>query len=162
MKTMIKSIVLLSMTLSLSSKILAQEGPESNIFEYTKVIHQSLKKLKDLKPENYIKDVDTYREDLEKYFDQKKRVCEGEFSTVIFDGDYQGNQKKKPVKLKPEERKLCFRELKALQLTYINNMFLARKSYLTYLHGQKIKELETAREGAVKSLQGSFDKKSRR
>lgn len=141
---------------------MAQDKPEGNIFEYTKVIHESLKKLKDVAPENYVIEVDNYRKDLEKYFDQKKRVCEGEFSTVIFDGIKDGDEEKKPVKLKPEERKLCFRELKALQLTFINNMFVARKKYLEFLHKERLKDLEVARENAVKSLQGSFDKKSRR
>lgn len=146
----------------LSGLCFAQEKNETNIFEYTKVIHQSLKKLKSVAPENYVIEVDEYRKDLEKYFDQKKRVCEGEFSTVIFEGIKEGDSEKKPVKLKPEERKLCFRELKALQLTFINNMFIARKNYLEFLHNKRLKELEVARESAVKSLQGSFDKKSRR
>jgi len=152
--------ILLISILSFSS--IAEEVKENNIFEYTKIIHESLKKLKDLKPNDYIKEVDGYRDNLEKYFDQKKRVCEGEFSTVIFDSNYESGKEKKPVKLKPEERKLCFRELKALQLTYINNLFLARKTYLEHVHSKRLEELEKAREGAVKSLQSSFDKKARR
>jgi hypothetical protein len=135
---------------------------EGNIFDYTKKVHSSLKELKDLGPTKYFKEIDNYRSDLEKYFDQKKRVCEGEFSTVILNGVSQNEKENKPLKLKPEERKLCFRELKALQLTFINNMYVARKRYLEYLHGERIKELESARENAVKSLQDSFNKRNRR
>lgn len=154
--------ILAILFLCFSRLVFGQEKNETNIFEYTKVIHESLKKLKSVQPENYVIEVDEYRKDLEKYFDQKKRVCEGEFSTVIFEGIKDGDTEKKPVKLKPEERKLCFRELKALQLTFINNVFVARKNYLEFLHKKRLKELEVARENAVKSLQGSFDKKSRR
>jgi len=140
----------------------AEDIKKANIFEYTKTIHESLKKLKLVAPENYVIEVDNLRSELERYFEQKKRVCEGEFSTVIFEGVKEDEVEKKPVKLKPEERKLCFRELKALQLTFINNMFVARENYLVFLHEKRLKELVVARENAVKSLQQSFNKKSRR
>ncbi|MCF8058812.1 MAG: hypothetical protein K9K67_05930 [Bacteriovoracaceae bacterium] len=141
----------------------AQEpSVEGNIFDYTKKVHSSLKDLKSLGATEYFKEIDNYRSDLEKYFDQKKRVCEGEFSTVILNGVSKNEKENKPLKLKPEERKLCFRELKALQLTFINNMYVARKRYLEYLHGQRIKELDISREQAVKSLQDSFNKRNRR
>lgn len=135
---------------------------EGNIFEYTKKVHEQLNELRDISPADYFKNVDTYRTELEKYFDQKKRVCEGEFSTVILAGVSETSPNQKPVKLKPEERKLCFRELKALQLTFINNMFAARKRYLEFLHKERLSELDKAREKAVKTLQDSFNKKSRR
>lgn len=149
-----------AMLVGLLHQVDAQEV-ENNIFEYTKKIHKSLEDLKNLKPENYFSEVDQYRTDLEKFFEQKKRVCEGEFSTVILNESSASNQKRKPVKLKPKERKLCFRELKALQLTFINNMFQARKNYMLHLSQERMKELELAREKAVKSLQRSFDRKSR-
>jgi hypothetical protein len=157
-------IALLLSSLHLLAQDKAKDRAETNIYDYTKKVHQALKELKVLPPENYFKDVDGYRDELEKYFDQKKRVCEGEFSTVILTGVPQENDPNasKPVKLKPEERKLCFRELKALQLTFINNMYLARKRYLEYLHQKRLKELDQSREQAVKSLQGSFNKGSRR
>lgn len=141
-----------------------EENVETNIYDYTKKVHQALEQLKDLGPKEYFKEIDNYRSELEKYFDQKKRVCEGEFSTVILTGAPQAGDEetKKPVKLKPEERKLCFRELKALQLTFINNMYAARRRYLEYLHKERLKELDSSREQAVKSLQGSFNKGSRR
>lgn len=154
---MLRVFLFFLITIGVSLGVSAQE--DGNIFDYTKRIHKSLEELKTLKPEDYFNNVDNYRIELEKFFDQKKRVCEGEFSTVILSES--NSQEKKPVKLKPEERKLCFRELKALQLTFINNLFQARKKYLSFLHKKRIKELETARENAVKSLQRSFDKKRR-
>jgi hypothetical protein len=164
---MLRLFVLLPFLLSVffTKPSSAQEGsPEGNIFDYTKKVHKSLQDLKGLGPKEYFKEIDNYRTELEKYFDQKKRVCEGEFSTVILTGAPQKGDEdtKKPVKLKPEERKLCFRELKALQLTFINNMYAARKRYLEYLHKERLQELDLSREKAVKSLQGSFNKRSRR
>jgi hypothetical protein len=135
---------------------------QSNIFEYTKKVAADLEALKKLAPENYFTKVDDFRTDLEKYFDHKKRVCEGEFSTVILSAGSENKQNQKPVKLSKEERKLCFRELKALQVTFINNMYVARKHYLGFLHKKRIEELEKARENSIKSLQDSFNKKSRR
>lgn len=165
------SKLLIMIFLGTTFSLYAQDGVENkqvdveaNIFDYTKKVHQALKKLKDLPGESYFKEIDNYRSELEKYFDQKKRVCEGEFSTVILTGVPQEDKKNtaKPVKLKPEERKLCFRELKALQLTFINNMYQARKRYLTFLHDKRLEELDLSREKAVKSLQDSFNKGSRR
>jgi len=138
------------------------EVVQSNIFEYTKKVAADLEKLKALAPKDYFQKVDDFRTELEKYFDHKKRVCEGEFSTVILSGSSENKQNKKPVKLSREERKLCFRELKALQVTFINNMYSARKRYLGFLHAKRIEELEKARENSIKSLQDSFNKKSRR
>lgn len=154
-----KIVIILLLALNINAE---ESKIEGNIFEYTKKVHEQLNELRDISPSDYFKNVDTYRTDLEKYFDQKKRVCEGEFSTVILAGASETKPNQKPVKLKPEERKLCFRELKALQLTFINNMFAARKRYLDFLHKERNSELEKAREKAVKTLQDSFNKKSRR
>lgn len=137
-------------------------GEQNNTFEYTKKITLGLNKLKNLAADNYFQKVDDFRAELEKYFDHKKRVCEGEFSTVILSGNVESKQNKKPLKLSKEERKLCFRELKALQVTFINNLYIARKRYLSFLHTKRIEELEKARGESIKSLQDSFNKKSRR
>lgn len=164
LKALFKDIIIIALFMGLAHPLYAQVESEGNIFDYTKKVHQALKNLKDLPAESYFKEIDNYRAELEKYFDQKKRVCEGEFSTVILTGVPQEENPNtpKPVKLKPEERKLCFRELKALQLTFINNMYQARKRYLEYLHQERLKELDASREQSVKSLQSSFNKGSRR
>lgn len=152
-----------------SLSLFAQEDkkPISTIFDLTNSVHRKLEALKNIPGENYLDTIDNYREDLEKFFEQKKGVCEGEFSSVILDGIGKKTVKTEedPAndatnKLRPEERKLCFRELKALQLTFINNSYEARKRYLNFLHEKSLKGLDLSREKAVKSLQLSFDKKS--
>jgi len=129
-------------------------------FEYTRRIQNELTLLEKLPPESYIAKINFYRTSLEKYFEHKKRVCHGEFSTVVLEGVSSGSsEKQSKIKLSKEERKLCFREMKALQVTFINNMFLARKRFLDFLHTKRLQELSKAREKAISSLQASFGKK---
>ena len=144
----------------LSFSVSAQNEGETP-FEYTKRIHQELEAIKTLNPGEYFSKIDVYRTHLEKYIDHKKRVCEGEFSTIILSGNSQGDSPKPSRKLTTEERKLCFRELKALQITYINNMFIARKKYLDNLHNKRIDELQSAKDNAIKNLNSSFSKRRR-
>lgn len=127
-------------------------------FEYTNEIHGKISKIKDVAPDNFIGELEDLKKDLENFFDHKRKVCNGEFSSLILvasaSKDGGGN------KLSAQERNLCFRELKALQTTYLSNLFLARKRYLTWMFEKNIKDLDSERAKAIKSLQESFDKKS--
>jgi UDP-N-acetylmuramoylalanine-D-glutamate ligase len=155
----------LSIIVSLPLVILAQDQ-ENNApktpFEYTKKIYKELEEIKSIKPEDYFTHIDEYRAGLEKYIDHKKRVCEGEFSFIILNdstADEKRNTTNKKNKLSKEEQALCFRELKALQITFINNMYVARKRYLDYLHAKRIEELQNTRDNAVKDLSKQFNKR---
>ncbi|MBT7611343.1 MAG: hypothetical protein HN576_16405 [Bacteriovoracaceae bacterium] len=136
----------------------------SETFEYTKKIIAEIGTIKNIEPDQFYKKIDSYRTSLEKYFLQKKKVCNGEFSTIILsEGKIRSDiTLKKARKLTREERGLCFREMKALQVEYINNMFLARKKYLDFLHERRISELLEAREVSINSLQSTFSKRERR
>ena len=155
-------LILPSIAFSIDSEI-SLKSP----FEYTKWIRLELDKIKDIEPEVYFKNIDSYRSNIEKYIDHKKRVCNGEFSSFVLSSsnEAQINTSKDRIKnkLSGAEKKLCFRELKALQITMINNMFIARKRYLTYLHDLRLDELAKARDKIISSLQQSFSRsKSRR
>jgi hypothetical protein len=164
----VKHLLLLLLTFTVQAQ--NQEKKESDLttyastFEYTKKIQKEIEEVKQLSADKFFKNIDRYRESIEKYFDHKKRVCNGEFSTIILTEGVE-SKNTKVNKLSIEERKLCFREMKALQTTYINYMFLARKRYLDFLHERRIAELMEARKQAIDSLQSSFtpkDKKRRR
>lgn len=147
------------MILTFSLLISYAKANDLTSFEYTQEIGKELELLKSIKPSDYINEINEHRTKLDKYFEHKKRVCNGEFSTVVLQGTVsKDSTKKKGNKLSKEERKLCFREMKAMQMTFVNHMFLARKSYLTYLHEKRLSELSEAREKAIKSLQRSFSK----
>lgn len=138
--------------------LFSQEAGQKTMFEVSREIQSEVESLATLAPEKYFQTIDGIREKIEKYIDNKKRVCNGEFSTVIIQNS--GEQSAPPHKLSREEKKLCFRELKAFQVTFINNMYLARKNYLDYLHKVRLEDLGKAREEAVKSVQAGFDRQS--
>jgi hypothetical protein len=144
-------ILLLSIFTTLS---FAQE--QFNAFEYSRGIYSKVKELSKLSPEEYVDRISQYREDVDKFISHKKGVCEGNFSTVILN---QQGQEKSEYKLSQREQELCYRELKGLQLNYINNLFEAKKRYLNYLHEKRIVNLNKARETSLKQLQAMFDKK---
>jgi hypothetical protein len=137
----------------------AQKSENETSFEYTNRVKRELNELENLKAEDYFQKADTYREIIEKYLDHKRRVCSGEFSTVVISAQNStiSNEGVK-TSLSRDEKRLCYRELKAIQITFINNMYQARKKYLDYLHETRINELSKAREEAVKSLNASFSK----
>lgn len=152
--------LLLSLILLISSTQYAFSQAKKSSFEYTNEIHSKISKIKNVAPDNFIGELEDLKVDLDNFFDHKRKVCNGEFSSLILvasdSKDGGGN------KLSDEERRLCFRELKALQSTYINNLFHARKNYLSWSFKKSIKDLDQQREKAIKSLQESFDKKSLR
>lgn len=139
----------------------AQDDSPQTTFEYTKRVHEKLERLKVLGAENFMKEVDEYRSTVEKYIEHKKRVCRGEFSIVVLEEGGSPSKKSKKNKLSKQERLLCFRELKALQMTLVNNMFIARKRFLEFLHEKRVSELENARIDVIKSLQKGFSSTKR-
>jgi hypothetical protein len=130
---------------------------EEGSFRDSQEVISKLSELKKLPAENYFTEVDKYRSDLENYFDKKKRICDGEFSTVLIkQGGQSDSIVQKRVRLSRSERKICFRELKALQIRFVNNMYEARKRYLVYLHGRRLKDLDVSRADSIQSLHSSF------
>ena len=133
---------------------------EVSPLEYSRNFKEQLDEVKDLAPEEFLQSIDSYRESLEKYIEHKKRVCNGEFSTIILgvEDNEKKLKKKKRNKLSREERTLCFRELKGFQVTLVNNVYVARKRFLNYLHQKRIEELEATRIKTIDNLQKAFSK----
>lgn len=134
----------------------ANENSVSSAFEYTQRVRQEIEELNTLTPERFLTEVDKVRSSMERYFDHKKRVCNGEFSTVIL--SVAGERSTEANRLSAEEKKLCFREMRALQTTYINNMYGARKRYLENLHTKRMEDLEASREKALQELSDTFSR----
>ena len=128
-------------------------------FEYTKRIHNRIDELPKVTPSSYQVRVYELKQELEQFFSHKKKVCNGEFSSVIL-SDSSSNLATSNNKLSKEEKELCFRELKALQTSFINNLFLARRNYLEWGHKKNLEDLNKEREQAITSLKKSFNKKS--
>jgi len=151
-----KRLILITFLLSLG----VSSNEKRTSFEYTREIHKKISMIKTVEASDYLSEVRELKKDLETFFSRKKKVCNGEFSSLIL----MGNDVKPDEsvdKLNKEERSLCFRELKALQTTFVNNLFLARKNYLQFIHEKNLLDLDTERAKAIKSLQESFNKKGR-
>lgn len=136
------------------------EGPvtlQDNL-EYTKKIQGELEQIKNLAATKYIQDIDQYRVAIDRYIEHKKRVCNGEFTTSVLEEEQSSKDSKFRRKLNSGERKLCFREMKALQVTMINNMYIARKRFLEYMHEERMKELSLARDKVMAELQNTFSR----
>ncbi|MBT3583444.1 MAG: hypothetical protein HN509_00945 [Halobacteriovoraceae bacterium] len=156
-----KSSTILIFLLAFSNSYSQEKKVKETPFEYTKRFHSEVEEIKSLEADVYEEKIDYFRSSIEKYIEHKRRVCNGEFSTMVLSEKkvkLDGTKKNKN-KLSHEERKLCFREMKALQITFINNMFLARKRYLDHLHQLRVSELGAAREQSIKSVQKAFTKK---
>ena len=139
----------------LSSSILAQEKNASES------IREKIEEVKSLSHENFLNKIDEFHQEVQKYFDLKKRVCFGEFSTVIL-REYENakaRESNKPRKLNKEERKRCLRELKSLQTSYINNLFEVRQKYLKASHQKEIESLKQSKLKTLESLQKTFSDK---
>jgi len=153
---MIRSIFSLMFLCLFSAGVWAQQ---SSTDEMEKLINE----MGALVATDYILKVDDYRSNLERFIENKKGVCEGEFSTVILSrNDRESDNPKKPVKLTKEEREVCFRELKQIQQKYIEASYKAKKRYLIHLHELRLQELEHSKDSAIKDLTNRFNKKGRR
>jgi hypothetical protein len=154
---------LVSFALILSAlNAFAQSYPPgvSSTFEYTAHIKTELNDLEKLEASQFLNLVDRYRVMMERYFDHKKRVCEGEFSSLILSTRGEGEGESR-VRISREERQLCMNELKALQSTYINALYGARERFLLSLHEQRLKDLQGARAKALEDLEASFQTRRR-
>jgi len=132
----------------------ADLGPQ----DATQKVRAEIEKLKTLAPQDFVATAEKLVPLIEKYIERKRRVCQGEFSTIVLSGQ---EAESGPVqKLTPEEEKLCYQELKALEVGHVNNLFIARKRYLDYLHALRIEELVRDRDALLKEIQQSAAKTS--
>jgi hypothetical protein len=151
----------------------ASEIPGKTSFYFTREVQKKIEEIKSIKGSEYNKAIDSYREVIEQFVEYKNKICSGEYSVLILENselkekvdtldtgvtESSGKSKTRPKKLTRVERKLCFQELKALQINYINNSYVAKKSYLSYLHKKRLEELQDVKEDKIKDLKKYFSK----
>ena len=160
---MMKVVLLLAFVFSSIHAQDESSARESNVFEYTRRISKVIDSIDKIKLDEFSNRIDEVSETLEKYFEYKKGVCRGEFSTIIFQ---ESQNSRTNFKLTKKEQLLCFRELKALQVKYITKIFKVRKNYLEYMHTKRLEELKKVRAKALEDVQQAFQdtssKKKRR
>ena len=133
------------------------QTPPDQVISFGKIKNE-MKKLRSLKPSNFIREIDSYRELVEKFIDHKKRVCNGEFSKMIL-GEDSGKEQRT---LSKEEKNSCFEELLNLHMAYIDNLFMARSRFLAHQHDERMKNLKTAKEKSIQSIKNKFSKKGKK
>lgn len=148
--------ILILIPLFFASHVFSEDLIGENSFEYTRKMYAKVEEISKLTPDEFELKINQIRADIDRYVEHKKGVCQGDFSTVILGSTNTSNTE---FKLSKAEQELCYRELKALQITYINNLYDARKKFLDSLHQQRLKQLSLVREEALKQLQSTFDKK---
>ncbi|MFG1492635.1 hypothetical protein ACRXCV_04785 [Halobacteriovorax sp. GFR7] len=133
----------------------ADKGETQSEKEMSKVMYAKIEEVKNIPPKDYVTRTQVIRKEIDKYIDLKKGVCSGDYSTFVLDHkDIESSQHK----LTKIEKDLCYRELRAFQVTYINNLFIAKKNYLNHLHDERLKKLEEIREETLRSLKATYDK----
>lgn len=130
--------------------------PESTPVSEAQEIQTRIRAMESLKPEDYTQNVESLRVELDRYFENKKRVCNGEYSTMVLGDVSESVRTEETRKLSKEERKVCFREMKNLQVSYINAVYEARRKYTLWLQEKQLEELAKVRDEAVKRLQTNF------
>ena len=116
----------------------------------TKVIEAKVDSLSSTKPEDFIETVPALTKEIDHYFFKRQKVCLGEFSTIILSES--GESSKGDKKLSDQEREVCLRNLKRLQLKYVNNLFELKKKYIIFLHEKRLEELDLAHKEEIKRL----------
>lgn len=120
-----------------------------------------LQNIKLLEARDYLKNIGVIKETVEKYIDHKKRVCSGEFTSHILDE----SEMKEPIEyrvLSKKDRTRCFKKVQAVQISLVENLYLARRKYLVSLHSERLLELEKIKENSVKDIDIYFKKLGRR
>ena len=143
---------LLLIPLFLVSNVFAQSNSADS-----DAIQAKIRALAEIKPDSFAQNVESIRSELDRYFDNKKRVCNGEYSTIVL-GDVAeaGRNVEETRKLTKDERKVCFREMKNLQVSYVNALYEARRQYVLWLQEQQLEELGKVKDEAIKRLQTNF------
>ena len=111
-----------------------------------------------IKPDNYFSQIDTYLNKIDKHILHRRGICSGDFSVVEIE-ENSGEKVEKRRKLSRSERRLCLSELKNLRILYVNNLFIARKKYLDYLHDKRVKQLIKIKEDVLKEIQRGTSKR---
>lgn len=126
---------------------------ENSLFDEKKLedIKKQIDALNKITPESYVEVINEKTKDIDEFLIKKQKVCLGEFSTIVLSdgGELNPGEAKK---LSDNEREICLKDLKRLQLSYINNLYRLKKSYIDYLYKERLKNLEVARQEELKKF----------
>lgn len=119
-------------------------------------------KLKNLKMKEFSTKIINIQEGFDKYFEYKKRVCSGEFSSLILSDSSTEQVNQENRKLNSKEKALCYKNLIEEKKIYISNLFDKRIDYAEYIHTLNIEKLKASKNEALKSFNSRNSRKRKR
>ena len=104
-----------------------------------------------IEPQKYVEVINEKTKVIDEFLIKKQKVCLGEFSTIVLseEGELNSGEAKK---LSDTEREVCLKDLRRLQLSYINNLYKLKKNYIDFLYKERLKNLEESRQLELKKF----------
>lgn len=146
---------LIMLALLLCSSLYAEDpldAPYAGVEVSIEELKAAVDSLESIKPDEYYSKIDLILSKIDKFVEYRRHICKGEFSVTVLDGATSADGPKRR-KLSKEEQKACMSELKNARILYANNLFIARKKYLDYLHQERINKLINIRDEVLKEIQ---------
>lgn len=140
-----------------------ESSPEEEVLVDKKELEnkrqQLIQKLKNLSQSNtnvYIDQLELLRNEVDSYIENKRKECLGELASVVVDDE--GNKELVKRKLSKDEKKLCLHQLKIFNSFYIGQIFDSRKEFLTRVHENQLKHMETTKDQLLDDLEKRYKK----
>ena len=124
-------------------------------------IKQQLKELKSFGHEDYQKKVGEVSRNMDRYLSYQKKICLGEFSTLVFEEKKKGKAQEVMKNLSRQERDICLRSLIEIQRKYIEISFNKRAEFFEFIHRERMENLREQKKKAMEELRTSKKKKGR-
>lgn len=109
-----------------------------------------IQSLNSLEIKTLSKNLPEIEESMDRYITYKKRICSGEFSTLVLDEDNETGENERS--LTKEEKELCLRNLIEDQKTFINSFYKRKKEFAKYLYDQRLSNLEKVHAELISDL----------
>ena len=113
-----------------------------------------LLQINDLKGSEYILKIDSLRKEVEDFIHKKRRVCLGEFSSLLLKDMNQEDSapSEKTIKLTKSEQEVCLKEVIGLKIKLAESLYIARKNFFDYLHKKRADKLLDLKNQNINSL----------
>ncbi len=128
-------------------------GQENDIAQFREL----LKKLATVTPPTYLDEIPPVKTKIESLLEKKRRICVGEYSTLVFQNKESKEDDTVNI-LNKEEKILCLKQLKQDQEMYFHELFLARKRLYEYLYKVKTEALEAGHKSINQEVDEAFNK----
>ena len=140
-----------------SANILCLENTREKILrifvEKDNAILKTIKELELIGPLDFPKEVKSYRNMVENYIENRRKVCRGEYSPLIITSEKNTSNEQLNFHKNKRLRFDCLNDLKKIEIEFIKSMYIAKRNYLNYLHQQRMIELETAKLELINNIE---------